>query len=157
MTYNKMLKEIRQLAIQFGEDFEIIWVIDTWGISYTGDMGIKRTNDLREVITIADLYGQFVYKSGDFYDKYKFTDKFRELVKLINGKPFKPIQVPKNYQDSQDKFLEEWNKIHPEISYAEYLKKEAEKNHRRFGYMNALFDGPYSAYSDTYLIQNYCS
>ena len=107
MTYNKMLKEIRQLAIQFGEDFEIIWVIDTWGISYTGDMGIKRTNDLREVITIADLYGQFVYKSGDFYEKYKFTDKFRELVKLINGKYFKPIRVPKNYQDSQDKFLEE--------------------------------------------------
>ena len=156
MTYNKMLKEIRQLAIQFGEDFEIIWVIDTWGISYTGDMGIKRTNDLREIITIADLYGQFVYKSGDFYDKYKFTDKFRELVKLINGKYFKPIQVPKNYQDSQDKFLEEWNKIHPEISYAEYLKKEAEKNHRRFGYTNALFDRPYSTYSDTYLIQNYC-
>ena len=155
MTYNKMLKEIRQLAIQFGEDFEIIWVIDTWGISYTGDMGIKRTNDLREVITIADLYGQFVYKSGDFYDKYKFTDKFRELVKLINRKPFKPIQVPKNYQDSQDKFLEEWNKIHPEISYADYIKKEAEKNHRRFGYMNTLFDEPYSTYSDTYLIQNY--
>ena len=41
MTYNKMLKEIHQLAIQFGEDFEIIWVIDTWGISYTGDMSIK--------------------------------------------------------------------------------------------------------------------
>ena len=138
MTYNKMLKEIRQLAIQFGEDFEIIWVIDTWGISYTGDMGIKRTNDLREIITIADLYWQFVYKSGDFYDKYKFTDKFRELVKLINGKYFKPIQVPKNYQETQDKFLEEWNKIHPEISYAEYLKKEVEKNHGRFGYMNAL-------------------
>lgn len=156
MTYNKMLKEIRQFAIQFGEDFEIIWVIDTWGISYTGDMGIKRTNDLREIITIADLYGQFVYKSGDFYDKYKFTDKFRELVKLINGKPFKPIQVPKTYQDSQDKFLEEWNKIHPEISYVDYIKKEARKNYRRFGYMNALFDGPYSTYSDTYLIQNYC-
>lgn len=157
MTYNKMLKEIRQLAIQFGEDFEIIWVIDTWGISYTGDMGIKQTNDLREIITIADLYGQFVYKSGDFYEKYKFTDKFRELVKLINGKYFKPIQVQKNYQDSQDKFLEEWNKIHPEISYGDYIKKEAEKNHRRFGYTNALFDGPYSTYSDTYLIQNYCS
>ena len=112
---------------------------------------------MREVITIADLYGQFVYKSGDFYEKYKFTDKFRELVKLINGKYFKPIQVPKNYQDSQDKFLEEWNKIHPEISYADYIKKEAEKNHRRFGYMNALFDGLYSTYPNTYLIQNYCS
>ena len=156
MTYNKMLKEIRQLAIQFGEDFEIIWVIDTWGISYTGDMGIKRTNDLREVITIADLYGQFVYKSGDFYEKYKFTDKFRELVKLINGKYFKPIQVPKNYQDSQDKFLEEWNKIHPEISYWDYLKKESEKKYRRFGYTNALLDGSYSTYLDTYLIRNYC-
>ena len=155
MTYNKMLKEIRQLAIQFGEDFEIIWVIDTWGISYTGDMGIKRTNDLREVITIADLYGQFVYKSGDFYEKYKFTDKFRELVKLINRKYFKPIQVPKNYQDSQDKFLEEWNKIHPEISYTDYLKKDAEKNHRRFDYMNAMLGEPYPIYS-TYLIQNNC-
>lgn len=155
MTYNKMLKEIRQLAIQFGEDFEIIWLIDTWGISYTGDMGIKRTNDLREVLTIADLYGQFVKKSGEFYEKYKFTDKFRDLVKLINWKYFEPIQVPKIYQDSQDKFIEEWNKIHPEISYTDYLKKEAEKNHRRFDYMNAMLGEPYSIYS-TYLIQNYC-
>ena len=130
MTYNKMLKEIRQLAIQFGEDFEIIWLIDTWGISYTGNMGIKRTNDLRETITIADLYGQFVDKSGEFYEKYKFTDKFRDLVKLINGKYFEPIQVPKIYQDSKDKFIEEWNKIHPEISYTDYLKQEAKKNHR---------------------------
>ena len=155
MTYNKMLKEIRQLAIQFGEDFEIIWVIDTWGISYTGDMGIKRTNDLREVLTIADLYGQFVKKSGEFYEKYKFTDTFRDLVKLINVKYFKPIQVSKIYQDSQDKFLEEWNKIHPEISYTDYLKKEAEKNYRRFDYMNAMLGEQYPMYS-TYLIQNYC-
>ena len=72
MTYNKMLKEIRQLAIQFGEDFEVIWLIDTWGISYTGNMGIKRTYDLREVLTIADLYGQFVDKSGEFYEKYRY-------------------------------------------------------------------------------------
>ena len=150
-----MLKEIRQLAIQFGEDFEIIWVIDTWGISYTGDMGIKRTNDLREVLTIADLYGQFVKKSGEFYEKYKFTDTFRDLVKLINVKYFKPIQVSKIYQDSQDKFLEEWNKIHPEISYTDYLKKEAEKNYRRFDYMNAMLGEQYPMYS-TYLIQNYC-
>ena len=155
MTYNKMLKEIRQLAIQFGEDFEIIWVIDTWGISYTGDMGIKRTNDLREVLTIADLYGQFVKKSGEFYEKYKFTDTFRDLVKLINVKYFKPIQVSKIYQDSQDKFLEEWNKIHPEISYTDYLKKEAEKNYRSFDYMNAMLGEQYPMYS-TYLIQNNC-
>ena len=150
MTYNKMLKEIRQLAIQFGEDFEIIWLIDTWGISYTGNMGIKRTNDLRETITIADLYGQFVDKSGEFYEKYKFTDKFRDLVKLINGKYFEPIQVPKIYQDSKDKFIEEWNKIHPEISYTDYLKQEAKKNHRRFDYMNAMLGEPYPVYS-TYL------
>jgi len=155
MTYNKMLKEIRQLAIQFGEDFEIIWLIDTWGISYTGDMGINRTNDLREVITIADLYGQFADKSGEFYEKYKFTDKFRDLIKLINRKYFEPIQVPKIYQDSHDKFIEEWNKIHPEISYTDYLKQDAKKNHRRFDYMNALLGEPYSVYS-TYLIQNYC-
>ena len=155
MTYNKMLKEIRQLAIQFGEDFEIIWVIDTWGISYTGNMGIKRTNDLREVITIADLYGQFVDKFGEFYEKYKFTDKFRDLIKIINGKYFEPIQVPKIYQDSHDKFIEEWNKIHPEISYTDYLKQDAKKNHRRFDYMNALLGEPYPIYS-TYLIQNYC-
>lgn len=154
MIYNKMLKEIRQLAIQFGEDFEIIWLIDTWGISYTGDMGIKRTNDLRETITIADLYGQFVDKSGDFYEKYKFTDKFRDLVKLINGKYFKPIQVPKIYQDSKDKFIDEWNKIHPEISYTDYLKQEAEKNHRRFDYMNAMLGEPHPVYS-TYFIKNY--
>lgn len=145
MTYNKMLKEIRQLAIQFGEDFEVIWLIDTWGISYTGDMGIKRTNDLREVITIADLYGQFVDKTGEFYEKYKFTDKFRDLVKLINEKYFKPIQVSKIYQDSQDRFIEEWNKIHPEISYTDYLKQDAEKNHRRVDYMNAMLRN--SAYS----------
>lgn len=153
MTYNKMLKEIRQLAIQFGEDFEVIWVIDTWGISYTGSIGIKRTNDLRETITIADLYGQFVDKSGEFYEKYKFTDKFRDLVKLINGKYFEPIQVPKIYQDSKDKFIDEWNKIHPEISYADYLKQEAEKNHRRFDYMNAMLGEPYPVYS-TYFIKN---
>ena len=154
MTYNKILKEIRQLAIQFGEDFEVIWLIDTWGISYTGNMGIKRTNDLREVITIADLYGQFVKKTGEFYEKYKFTDKFRDLVKLINGKYFEPIQVPKIYQDSKDKFIEEWNKIHPEISYFNYLKKDAEKNYRRFDYMNALLGEPYPVYS-TYFIKNY--
>ena len=154
MTYNKMLKEIRQLAIQFGEDFEVIWLIDTWGISYTGNMGIKRTNDLREVITIADLYGQFVDKFGELYEKYKFTDKFRELVKLINGKYFEPIQVPKIYQDSHDKFIEEWNKIHPEISYTDYLKQDAKKNHRRFDYMNAMLGEPYPVYS-TYLIQNF--
>lgn len=153
MTYNKMLKEIRQLAIQFGEDFEIIWLIDTWGISYTGNMGIKRTYDLREVLTIADLYGQFVDKSGEFYEKYKFTDKFRDLVKLINGKYFEPIQVPKIYQDSKDKFIEEWNKIHPEISYTDYLKQEAEKNHRRFDYMNAMLGEPHPVYS-TYFIKN---
>lgn len=155
MTYNKMLKEIRQLAIQFGEDFEVIWLIDTWGISYTGDIGIKRTNNLREVITIADLYEQFVKKSGEFYEKYKFTNKFRDLVKLINGKYFEPIQVSKIYQDSQDKFIEEWNKIHPEISYTDYLKKDAEKNHRRFDYMNAMLGEPYPVYS-TYFIKNYC-
>jgi len=152
MTYNKMLKEIRQLAIQFGEDFEIIWLIDTWGISYTGNMGIQRTYDLREVLTIADLYGQFADKSGEFYEKYKFTDKFRDLVKLISGKYFEPIQVPKIYQDSQDKFIEEWSKIHPEISYTDYLKKEVKKNHRRFDYMNAMLGEPYPIY----LIQNYC-
>lgn len=154
MTYNKMLKEIRQLAIQFGEDFEVIWLIDTWGISYTGDMGIKRTNDLREIITIADLYAQFVDKAGEFYEKYKFTDKFRDLIKLINGKYFEPIQVPKIYQDSHNKFIEEWNKIHPEISYTDYLKKEAEMNHRRFDYMNAMLGEPYPVYS-TYFIKNY--
>lgn len=147
MTYNKMLKEIRQLAIQFGEDFEVIWLIDMWGISYTGDMGIKRTNDLREVITIADLYGQFVDKFGEFYEKYKFTDKFRDLVKLINGKYFEPIQVLKIYQDSHDKFIEEWNKIHPETSYTDYLKQDAKKNHRRFDYMNAMLGEPYPVYS----------
>jgi len=110
---------------------------------------------LREVLTIADLYGQFVDKSGEFYEKYKFTDKFRDLVKLINGKYFEPIQVPKIYQDSQDKFIEEWNKIHPEISYADYLKKEAEKNHRRFDYMTAMLGEPYPIYSTSYLIQNH--
>ena len=150
-----MLKEIRQLAIQFGENFEVIWLIDTWGISYVGNMGIKRTNDLREVLTIADLYGQFVDKTGEFYEKYKFTDKFRDLVKLINGKYFEPIQVSKIYQDSKDKFIEEWNKIHPEMSYTDYFKQDAEKNHRRFDYMNAMLGEPYPIYS-TYLIQNYC-
>lgn len=155
MTYNKMLKEIRQLAIQFGEDFEIIWLIDTWGISYIGDMGIKRTNDLRETITIADLYGQFVNKSGEFYEKYKFADNFRELTKMIQGKYFEPIQVPKIYQDSHDKFIEEWNKIHPEISYGDYLKQDAKKKHKRFDYMNAMLGEQYPIYS-TYPIQNYC-
>lgn len=154
MTYNKMLKEIHQLAIQFSEAFEVIWVIDTWGISYTGNMGIERTYDLREVLTIADLYEQFVKKSGEFYEKYKFTDKFRELIKMVQGEYFEPIQVPKIYQDSQDKFLEEWNKIHPEISYTDYLKKEAKKNHRRFDYMNAMLGEPYPIYS-TYFIKNY--
>lgn len=154
MTYNKMLKEIRQLAIQFGENFEIIWLIDTWGISYTGDMGIKRTNDLRETITIADLYGQFSDKSGEFYEKYKFTDNFRELIKMIQDKYFEPIQVAKIYQDSKDKFIEEWNKIHPEISYTDYLKKEAKKNHRRLDYMTAMLGEPYPVYS-TYFIKNY--
>ena len=74
---------------------------------------------------------------------------------MIQDKYFEPIQVPKIYQDSQDKFIEEWNKIHPKISYADYLKQEAEKNHRRFDYMNAMLGEPYSVYP-TYLIQNYC-
>ena len=48
---------------------------------------------------------------------------------------------------------EEWNKIHPEISYTDYLKQEAEKNHRRFDYMNAMLGEPHPVYS-TYFIKN---
>ena len=57
------------------------------------------------------------------YDIFKITSEFRKFIKIISKPNFEPFSDYKFYQDSYDKFHEEWKKLHPEKTYEEYEKE----------------------------------
>lgn len=156
MTYNKQIRELEALIEKLGKDFKLCEFMDTWKIKYDGPMGIKRTEEVREVITLETVYNQFVNKSGIFYEFHKSTESFRDFVKVITGRYFKPEKNRKLiYEDSFNKFHEEWNRIHPEISYEKYEKQEDEKEARRLSQLMAIYQDPFQ---DPYFkIRNFLS
>lgn len=144
MTYNKQLKELKKLIDKLGQDFKLCEFMDTWKFKYDGPMGLKRTEEVRETVLLGDVYNQFIEKSGIFYELYKSTMHFRYFVNEITGEFFKPFKKRNlTYKDSYDKFHEEWNKIHPEISYEQYEKQEDEKESRRLSKLMAIYEDPY--------------
>lgn len=142
MTYNKMLRELEALIEKFGKDFEVFKYIDTWTFVYEGDMGIRRTDTFRDIITLGDVYEQFLLKTG-IYDIFKITSEFRKFIKIISKPNFEPFSDYKFYQDSYDKFHEEWNKLHPEKTYEEYEKEIRRKNENFLNQFSSLYLEPY--------------
>lgn len=150
MTYNKQIKDLNALIEKLGKDFVVRNYLDTWAFEHTGDMGIERKNVIRESITLGDIYEQFVNKSGIFYDAYKITAQFRDFVQSMSKPYFEPKNSYVYYKDSHDKFIEEWNKLHPEISYEEYEKKERQKDSLRWARTMDLFKPYYDAYDNLF-------
>lgn len=143
MTYTKQIKELEALIEKLGSDFRIFEIMDTWKIKYDGPMGMKRSEEVREVVTLQIVYDQFVNKSGVFYEAYKITASFRAFVHNITQRYYEPLRRNFVYEDSYNKFHDEWNKIHPEISYEKYEKKEDEKEARRLSELIAIYEEPY--------------
>ena len=155
MTYTKQIKELEALIEKLGSDFRIFEIMDTWKIKYDGPMGMKRSEEVREVVTLQTVYDQFINKSGIFYEAYKITASFRSFVHNITQRYYEPIRRNFIYEDSYNKFHEEWNKIHPEISYEKYEKQEDEKEARRLSELMAIYQDPFQ---DTYFkIRNFLS
>lgn len=143
MTYSKQLKELQALIEKLGKDFRICEFMDTWKIKYDGSMGMKRTEEVRGVITLEIIYEQFLNKSGIFYEAYKITDAFRAFVHDISVNYYVPRRRDIIYEDSYNKFHKEWNKLHPDISYEKYEKVEDEKEGRRLSELMAIYTEPY--------------
>ena len=142
MTYSKQIKELGTLVEKLGTDFRVYEFIDTWKIKYDGPMGMKRVEEVRDIVTLDDIYNQFVNKQGEFYDLLKITETFRSFNKTITSVCFEPIQKLHLYDDSYDEFHKNWNKIHPEISYEKYEQQENAKE-GRLSELMAIYQEPY--------------
>ena len=139
MTYTKQIKELEALIEKLGSDFRIFEIMDTWKIKYDGPMGMKRSEEVREVVTLQVVYDQFVNKTGVFYEAFKVTASFRAFVKNITQHYYVPRRRDIVYEDSYNKFHEEWNKIHPEITYEKYERQEDEREGRRIDQLMAPY------------------
>ncbi|WQJ53808.1 MAG: hypothetical protein [Wendovervirus sonii] len=77
---------------------------------------------VREIILLSDVIEQFKNNEGDFFDKYKVSSDFKELLKLIES--HKTMEIFKLYEDSQQEKLDKWDTYHPDETYEEYTKRK---------------------------------
>ena len=134
MTYSKQITILKELIEKLGKDFVIFNILDTWSFEYKGEMGIERVETVRETITLGDVYEQFLNKTG-IYVFLKVTEDFRNLMSNITKSKFNPYTKKAFYQDSYDRFMEEWAKLHPDKSYEDW---ENEQRRKRKAFINHL-------------------
>jgi len=131
------------------EDKAVYEIVDTAKFDFENDVWAK---PVREVILLSDIIEEFKNKSGKVFDYFHYTDRFKELLELINKN--KSERLYYDYEDSWNEFIEKWPKYHPNETYEEYEKRINKDELKRYEKCYSAFGDPYFNYLP-YTLTNY--
>lgn len=123
MTITKMIKILSEF-----EDRPVFQIQDADKYDFDND---KWLLPVREVVKISDILIEFRNKSGEFFETYRFTTSFHELVEIIkSGKEDNVIK--RHYEDSAEEFQNQWRRLHPDgETYEAYVKRKFEERQKK--------------------------